>query len=135
MTDDTQPKRLSNRQRLDVGKLLEEHLECDDNKCRYEQGWNDTRIAAEVGGSATAVANFRRDVFGVLQQHPARSSGNLQALAERLNAHDVEISGNQKRLEQVAEAMDAEIIKLHRRIAKLEDATTKPQSNWSEAAE
>lgn len=77
---------VSFKTRLEVYKLLEEHLSADGDRFIYDEGWSDARVARTVNAALPGVKQFRNKEFGSLRSSENPKHG--KSLTIRI--HDLE---------------------------------------------
>lgn len=90
----------SQKERFTIALLLNQHCSTTaEGYARYEDGWDDRRVAKEAGRPEiiTSVENIRREVYGRLYVVPGSSNGhNYDDLLRRIVAieHKLGIDAN-----------------------------------------
>jgi hypothetical protein len=59
------------RQKLDAGKLIDEHCRLIGEYAVYDDDWSDTRVAELVNVRPDFIHNYRRSIVGNLRPPPA----------------------------------------------------------------
>lgn len=79
--------KLSPKQRFDMNLMLNAHCKTIDGYAVYDEGWDDLRVAAELGIPLNSVGYIRRSVFGKLKSaFVAKEDKTLVARVDRLEA-------------------------------------------------
>lgn len=85
---------LSFTKKLEVVELLKQHCTTLDGNSYYSPGWDDARIAKQIGGVANArhVRTIRDEVFGSLGRNPPPDA-TLLARVEDLEKRVAKLEG------------------------------------------
>ena len=91
--------RMSTRQEFQAMKLIEAHGVVDGERYVYADGWDDARVAAEVGDGVTeaSIAYRRKAAFGKLRTRmPAlpvpSESATIEELRHRIEVLELQVS-------------------------------------------
>ena len=78
-------KSVSQVTRFQIQKLLESVIDVDNGCVKYNEGWNDARVAGELKVSPKTVANTRTKTFGKLCGQPLPTKARLVEIENRLS--------------------------------------------------
>lgn len=84
------PSRLSQGDTFKALKMLEEHGKMVGEFFEYEIGWDDDRVAKELGCSVQQIEYRRKEVFGNLKKARHGRDAEIEALEARVETLDVE---------------------------------------------
>jgi len=78
-------KSVSQATRFQIQKLLESVIDVDNGCVKYQEGWNDARVAEHFETSSKTVANTRNNTFGKLCGRTPSTKQRLADIEARLD--------------------------------------------------
>lgn len=97
-------RKASVKDTITISEILGRHVEKrPDGLVVYERGWDDTRIASEVGISRSAVARIRKELYGDVRRAngTSKSALRMKGIEDRLDRLEATMIGIESRIRSI----------------------------------